>query len=466
MSVPRGKVYLIGAGPGAPDLLTLRALRALREADVIVCDELLPESFLADTGIPLAGKEVIRLPKHHDAEQDAITERLRQVASEGRIAARLKNGDPFIFGRGFEEARYLAERGIACEAIPGVSAGVAGPAGAGFSLTRRGSGRSVAFATAVEAGGVEAAAFPRADSLVIFMAVGRLDRVAERLTGEGWPPETPCAVIERAGMAWEREVRGGLREIATRARSAGVASPALLIVGVAASERTGGDATRTVLFTGLDPSNFRWMGRILHWPGLVVERDPAGVTAAEGMIADLRAGRFDTVIFTSRIGVGAFFATLAEAGGDARAFGGCRVIAAGGGTALRLRDFGISADAAGEPGGCEGILRALGDLSGRRVLLVQGTHAPRGLEDRLRDGGGVARLALHRVAANPELGRPLPEHDAIFFLSPSGVRAYSEAYGAAAFRREVWCMGAVTRAALETMGAAVARTVDSTDGAG
>jgi uroporphyrinogen-III synthase len=182
------------------------------------------------------------------------------------------------------------------------------------------------------------------------------------------------------------------------------------------------------------------------------------------MIADLRAGRFDVAIFTSRVGVGAFFATLAEAGGDARAFGGCRVIAAGGGTALRLRDFGISADAAGDPGGCEGILRALGDPSGRRVLLVQGTHAPRGLEERLRGGGAtVARLALHRVAANPDLGRPLPEHDVIFFLSPSGARAYFDAYGAAAFRREVWCMGAVTRAALEAMGAAVARTVDSTD---
>jgi uroporphyrinogen III methyltransferase/synthase len=465
MSCSRGKVYLIGAGPGAPDLLTLRAFRALREADVIISDDLLPEDFLADSGIPLAGKEIIRLPKHHDAEQSAINELLVRLSRQGRVVARLKNGDPFIFGRGSEEAGFLAECGVPFEVIPGLSAGVAGPVGADLPLTRRGDGRSVAFATAVEAGGGGVAEFPRADSLVIFMAVGRLEGVAARLQEQGWPSDTPCILIERAGMPWEREAGGPLAGIAACARDVGIASPALLVVGRAAAVRVGGKDRPTVLFTGLDPANYRALGRILHWPALVIEPEADGIARAPGLIAELRAGRFQDVIFTSRIGVGAFFSVLAEAGGDARALAGCRVIAAGGGTAQRLRDFGLRADAAGEPGGSAGILAAMKDPQGRRALLVQGTHAPRGLEERLRAGGAeVARLALHRVAPNPALGRPLPEHDAILFMSPSGAKAYSDVYGPAAFRREVWCIGHVTASALAELDCPAALTLEAPDG--
>lgn len=457
----RGKVYLVGAGPGTPDLLTLRALRAIRESHVILCDALLPDSFLADAGIPLAGKEIIRLPRHHDADQPGINESLLRIASEGRIVTRLKNGDPFIFGRGFEEARFLSERGVDFEVVPGLSSGIAGPAGAGLALTRRGEGRSVAFVTAVEAGGRDAADFPRADTLVVFMAVERLDAVAARMIAQGWAPTTPCVVIERAGLPWERDLRASLSDVATAARAAELASPALLVVGRGAERRVGDPQWPTVLFTGLDATNHRHLGRILHWPALSVESDPDGVARVPQVVRDLRSSAFSDAVFTSRIGVGSFFAALADSKSDARALAPCRVIAAGGGTALRLRDFGVRADAAGDPGGSDGIISALGNPSRRRILLVQGTHAPNGLEDRLRAAGAdVLRLALHRVLPNPELGRPLPEHDAIYFLSPSGVRAYFNAYGVAAFRRQVWCIGSVTRDALIQLGAPAPSVVE------
>jgi len=463
MSAPQsGKVYLIGAGPGAADLLTLRALRALREAEILLVDDLLPEDFFDDASLSLAGKEVIRLPRRHDAEQGAIHERLARLAAEGRAVARVKSGDPFVFGRGFEEADFLAARGIPCEVIPGVSAGLAGPAGAGLALTRRGRARSFAFATAVEAGGVPTDAFPRADTLVLFMAVGVIENATARLRAEGWAAQTPCALIERAGLPWERETRAPLDGIASAARAAGATSPALLVVGRAAAERIGEGHRPTILFTGLDPTNFRALGRILHWPALAVEPDPAGVARAPGIVAGLRAGRFQDVVFTSRVGVASFMAAIEGAGADARAPAGARIIAAGGGTALRLRDYGLRADAAGLPGGSEGIRAALGDVRGRRVLLVQGTHAPRDLEARLlRNGAEVVRLALHRVVPNPALGRPLPGHDVIFFLSPSGARAFSAAYGEAAFAREVWCIGEATRRALEADGVAQTRIVEA-----
>ncbi len=463
MSAPQsGKVYLIGAGPGAADLLTLRALRALREAEILLVDDLLPEDFFDDAGLSLAGKEVIRLPRRHDAEQGAINERLARLAAEGRTVARVKSGDPFVFGRGFEEADFLAARSTPCEVIPGISAGLAGPAGAGLALTRRGRARSFAFATAVESGGVQAASFPRADTLVLFMAVGAIENATTRLQAEGWPPQTPCALIERAGLPWERETRARLEGIASAARAVGASSPALLVVGRAAEDRIGEGHRPTILFTGLDPTNFRALGRILHWPALVVEPDPAGLARAPGVVAGLRAGRFQDVIFTSRVGVVSLMAAIEGACADARALAGARIIAAGGGTALRLRDYGLRADATGQPGGSEGILAAVGAMKGRRILLVQGTHAPRDLESRLlQEGAEVVRLALHRVVPNPALGRPLPGHDVVFFLSPSGVRAFSAAYGEGAFAREAWCIGQATRRTLDAAGVAGARIVEA-----
>jgi uroporphyrinogen-III synthase len=208
-----------------------------------------------------------------------------------------------------------------------------------------------------------------------------------------------------------------------------------------------------ILFTGLDPSNFRMLGDLLHWPALCIAPDPKGYAALPSIIATLGRKGFDWLVFTSKVGVGAFFAALVERGLDARITAGTRVVAAGAGTADKLRERSVRADSVPAEPGSRGILSALGHLDGARILLVQGSHAPADLERAITGlGGRVTHLALHRVAPHPELGRPLPGHDVVYFVSPSGVRAYRHAYGAEAFRREIWCIGKATLAELNKVG--------------
>jgi uroporphyrinogen III methyltransferase/synthase len=437
-----GKVYIVGGGPGAADLITVRGLRALRRADLIVCDRLLPEEFLDGLGLPAEGQEVVR--REAGDSQQELNELVADAALRGRCVARLKGGDPFVFGRGEEELAALSARGIPWEAVPGLSSAVAAPALAGLPLTRRGTGRSFAVATARTRGGGELEAFPRADTLVVLMGVAVLEGVVARLLADGWPAEEPAAVIERAAQPWERRAHGELAGIAEAAVAAHVGPPAVLVVGEGA--RSDGATQRPrVLFTGLDPTNFRHLGDLLHWPALRVAPDPDGARALPAAAARLAEGAFSRIVFTSKVGVASFFEALAGRGMDARALAGARIVAAGAGTALRLRAFGIGADAVPTAAGARGILEVLGDVAGREVLLVQGTHAPGGLEREIvRRGGRVTRLALHKVEPHPGLGRPLPEHEVAYFVSPSGVRAYCGAYGPEAFRRDVWCIGEVT----------------------
>jgi uroporphyrinogen III methyltransferase / synthase len=282
------------------------------------------------------------------------------------------------------------------------------------------------------------------------MTVSALRDTAGQLITDGWPADTPAALVERATMPWERRVAGTLSSIADDAKRAGISAPAVLVAGAAASFAADGNRP-TILYTGLDPANFRALGDVIHWPALKVVRDEDGWAAAPPAIERLAAGGFEHVIFTSRVGVRSFFALLEENGLDARALAGTHIATAGTGTDLLLREYGVRADTVPEEVGSAGILSIAPD--GGNVLLVQGTHAPTALEHELgRRGCDVARLALHRVTTNPELGRPLPPHDVIYFASPSGVRAMHDTYGAAAFERETWCMGDVTLAQLERLG--------------
>lgn len=446
----KGTVTIIGAGPGSPDLITLRGLRALHEADVIVMDRLLPAEMLDELGIPLAGKTVVRRgAEDGPMSQNAVNLWMLWAATEGRRVARLKGGDPFVFGRGEEEIRFLEQHGVPCEAVPGISSAIAAPAGAGLSLTQRGRGRSFAVCTARRQGGDVNDALPRADSLVVLMGVESLEEIAARLLEDGRPSDTPAALVERAWQPWERRIYSTLGRIAADVREAHAGPPAVLIVGVAANRRTG---RPVILFTGLDPTAFRSLGDLLHWPALRVIPEAGAARQVRGVVAGLRDGRFACAVFTSKSGVTDFFRHVRDQGGDARVLAGVRVIAAGGGTARRLAEYSIRTDAVPAEGGCPGILAQVGAVDGKGVLLVQGTHAPAGLEDALAERGArVARAALHSVEPHPELGRSLPEHDAAYFASPSGVRAFHGVYGAAGFRRGIWCIGRATLAELERL---------------
>jgi len=229
-----GTVYLVGAGPGDPGLMTLRGAEALRLADVVVYDRLVAPSLLDLAPVTAerlyAGKE----PGRAAMPQEAISALLVERALAGSTVVRLKGGDPFVFGRGGEEAMALAEAGVPFEVIPGVTAAFAAPAAAGIPVTHRGLGASVAVLTATLTGGaapdLERAA-GAADTLVVLMAAGRLAAVCEAFVRGGRDPGEPAALVEWATTSRQRSVVGTVSDLPRRAADEGLGAPATLIVG-------------------------------------------------------------------------------------------------------------------------------------------------------------------------------------------------------------------------------------------
>lgn len=238
-----GHVYLVGAGPGDPGLLTLRGRELLVSADAVVYDHLVDSRVLAlarpDAELQYVGKEA----GHHALPQEQINNLLVALARQGRVVVRLKGGDPFLFGRGGEEMVALAAVGIPCEVVPGVSAALAAPAAAGIPVTHRGLAQSVAVVTGHCAGAKEPdwAALARSGAtLVVLMGVGNLPHIAARLIAAGRSPDTAVAVVERATQPDQRTLIATLADAASRAAEAGIAAPATIVIGdvVAMRQRT------------------------------------------------------------------------------------------------------------------------------------------------------------------------------------------------------------------------------------
>jgi uroporphyrin-III C-methyltransferase len=231
----RGKVYLVGAGPGHPELLTLKAADLLRTCDVVVYDRLIQEEVLA-LAKPSAERIYMGKPVgRHDSRQDEIHEILLRKAREGKIVVRLKGGDPFVFGRGGEEVEYLADHGVSFEVIPGVSSALAAPLSAGIAVTHRDASSCVAIVTGHEAKGEESRldwqSLSKLDTLVFLMGVHGVRRIAERLMEHGRSPQTPAAMIQMAFWHDERVVVGTLATIAGEVERAAIRPPATLVIG-------------------------------------------------------------------------------------------------------------------------------------------------------------------------------------------------------------------------------------------
>ena len=229
-----GEVYLIGAGPGDPDLLTLRALQLLQQADVVLYDRLVDPAVLERARRDAERVFVGKAPEGCHTPQELINELLIDYARRGLKVARLKGGDPFIFGRGGEELQALARAGIACTVVPGITAGLAAAAAAGLPLTHRELSQSVTFVTGHAIGedalDWPALARPR-QTIVFYMSVSRLADIVIRLRAAGAPAQRPAALIERASLAGQRILRSTLAELPALAAAAQVSAPALLVIG-------------------------------------------------------------------------------------------------------------------------------------------------------------------------------------------------------------------------------------------
>jgi uroporphyrin-III C-methyltransferase len=236
-----GTVHLVGAGPGDPDLLTLRAQRLLTVADAVVYDRLVDARILALAGPRASLIDVGKAPGHHQLPQREINDLLVDLARQGKQVVRLKGGDPFVFGRGGEEALALARAGVPFEVVPGVSAALAAPAYAGIPVTHRGRASAVTIVTGhgcEEASAPDWAALARADTtLVVLMGLSNLATITSRLQAAGLPPATPVAVVQQGSRPDQRTVEGTVENIAARVAAAGVASPATIVIGEVVSLR-------------------------------------------------------------------------------------------------------------------------------------------------------------------------------------------------------------------------------------
>jgi uroporphyrin-III C-methyltransferase len=230
-----GKVYLVGAGPGHPELLTIKAAELVKRGDVVIYDRLIQEEVLA-LARPSAERIYMGKPVgKHESRQDEVNELLVRKAREGKSVIRLKGGDPFLFGRGGEEAEYLADHGIPFEVIPGVCSALSAPLSAGIAVTHRDAASSVAIVTGHNADGTEAridwSALAKLDTLVFLMAVHNVEKIAAHLIAAGRAPDTPAAMIQMAFWHDEFAVTATLATIAEECRRAGVKAPATLVIG-------------------------------------------------------------------------------------------------------------------------------------------------------------------------------------------------------------------------------------------
>ena len=231
-----GKAYIVGAGPGDPELITVKALKCIRIADVILYDRLVNRELLSEAKrnceMIYCGKQ----PTHHTMKQEIINDLLVHLTSQGKTVVRLKGGDPFVFGRGGEEAAALAEHGLPFEVVPGITAGIAAPAYAGIPITHREYGNSFAVVTGHCAKGKPAdidweSLVKAVDTIAIYMGIGNLTFICQQLICHGKDQHTPVAVIEQGTRVEQRTVTGTLSSIGSVVEKEGVQNPAMIVVG-------------------------------------------------------------------------------------------------------------------------------------------------------------------------------------------------------------------------------------------
>jgi len=453
-----GRVILVGAGPGDPGLLTRRAAEALAQADVVLHDQLIPREAL---DLVRAGAEVIDVGKRGGGEQvpqDETNQLLLRHARDGRVVVRLKGGDPFVFGRGGEEALLCAEHGIAFEVVPGVTAGVAAPAYAGIPVTHRGLAGAVAFVTGFSAESdvdMDAlAAFP--GTLVFYMGVRTLPQIAERLIAGGRNRDEPAAVVERGTLPDQRTITGTLAEIAQRAADAQVRAPSITIVGPVAALHTqlGGPlAGRTIAVTRAREQASGLAARLQALGARVVLAPAIRTEPLDAALPDLSG--FDLLCLTSPTGA----ARLLDLVRDARELAGPRIAAIGPGTAAALRAGGIEPDIVPPRSNAEGLVEALAGAEVRRALIARAQEGRAVLPDALRERGAeVELLALYRTIAEPLAGEERAAAlgaDLLVFASSSAVRAFHAAAGTLDGPR-IASIGPATSDTVRELGGAVA----------
>lgn len=460
-----GFVYLVGAGCGEADLITVRGEKCLKTCDCLVYDDLIPMELLS---LVKPGCKTIYMGKRsgaHSAPQSEISEKLVELARQGNTVVRLKGGDPFVFGRGGEEIIALQEAGIGFEVVPGISSCIAVPAAVGIPVTHRGSARSFHVVTGHTADTADS--LPEnleslaccEGTLVFLMGLKNLRRIAEGLISFGKAPATPAAVVSGANRAHPRAVRGTLSDIAELSEEAGITAPAVIVVGEVA---------------GLDLADKKALPlrdvRVgLSGTDAITDKLSAGLTALGADVhlclrSKVAALPFDVsaavdggphwVVFTSSNGVRMFFEKCAKEAIDLRKFSSVRFAVIGSATAKTLLSYGFRADLVPEEATSNGLGRALCSAVSENedVLLYRSARGSTELPEQLSERN-IAWQDIPTYDLEPQYPREEDpaRMDYLVFSSASGVELFREHYGLFEKPRYV-CIGAVTAAALENGG--------------
>jgi uroporphyrinogen III methyltransferase/synthase len=470
-------IYLVGSGPGDPGLFTVKGVRCMKEADAIVYDRLAPDALLGYARPEAEKIYVGKKPGNPTMSQEEIDALLVDLGRAGKTVVRLKGGDPYIFGRGGEEALALIEAGIPFEVVPGVTSGVAAAAYAGIPVTHRNVSTSVAFVTGHEdpsKGGTDVdwgKLANAAETLVLYMGVGRLGEISKGLMAAGKNRETPVACVRWGTVPEQRTVTGTLEDIADRVTEAGLKPPAIIVIGdVVALRESGLDwyerrplFGRRVVVTraraqtgGLSAELERLGAEVYEFPTIEIA-PPEDFGPLDAAIRELDS--FGLIVFTSVNGVEAFLERLGHQGLDLRAVPReAKVAAIGPATAERIGRAGLRVDVVPEEYRAEGLIEALdpGQLAGERVLIPRAKVAREILPVRLREAGAevVVPPAYESVSSakgKEELSLRLrsDEIDCVTFTASSTVENFVGAFGAEEAARllagtRVACIGPIT----------------------
>ncbi len=474
-----GRVVLVGAGPGDPELFTLKGIRALKNADCVFYDYLIPKEILGYA----TRAEKIYVGKRKGAQtipQEELNQRLRRKAVEGKNVVRLKGGDPLIFGRGADEISYLRSYHIEVEVIPGVSSATAVPSHLGIPLTARQIASSVAFVSGYregeKGGGRGPLDIPRADTLVFLMGLTKLDQIVQALEAAGWPADTPVIVISKGTMPDEKVVSAALKDIQQKVKEESLEPPAIIVAGETVRFwSTDTPRTEYILYTGTNPERFKSLGHFIHFPMIEISAARPEDDRTKTLLTNLAI--YDIILFTSRFAVKYFFELLEEqTEGSAPTFSategryaeptvaaqqvgaptkpkvprsesvgtkqnyalaGLRektFVAIGRETAQALAGHGIHPALTAMTETSQGLFQEMSkrfELRGKKILFPRSSLPNPYLKEKLtQEGSRVDELTVY-INTKPAK-RPLPKEDIvrILFTSPSTVRNFLEDYGA------------------------------------
>lgn len=453
-----GKVFLVGAGPGDPELITQKGIRVLQSADCVFYDYLV-DGELLQYAVRAQKIYVGKRKGAHSMPQAELNRRIRQKVLEGRTVARLKGGDPLVFGRGGDEIEYLRGYDIDVEIVPGVSSATGIPSSLGIPLTARDVSSCVAFVSAhareEEPNSARLIDIPATDTIVFLMGLTKLDIIIKSLYAAHWNEESPVIVISKGTRPDERVVDGTLKDIRQKTARAGLEPPVLIIAGetVRFWQRYAKKKT-CVLYTGTHPEKFKRLGRIIHFP--MIEISPAPLSADRIRVLLAAMPEYDMVLLTSRFAVQYFFALIERENYPWAELTQKTFVAIGETTAAALGRCRITPGLTAKEESSEGLYKEMMEkfpMKGKRVLFPRSSLSNPYLKEHLTKAGAIVDEWTVYQNTKPRK-RPLPQENIrqVLFTSPSTVRNFLDDYGRIPTEWHILSKGAATSKCLKEDG--------------